>query len=45
MNILEKEVKNCNITCKEASKYICGHLGYMKYANTRNLEEKLFYMD
>ena len=44
VKFLEKEVKNGNLTCKEASKYISGHLGYMKYANTRNLEEKLFYV-
>ncbi len=45
IKILQIEVKKGNLTCKEAGKYICGHLGYMKYANTRNLEEKLFYME
>lgn len=33
------------MSSKEASRFICGHLGYMKYANTRNLEEKLFYIN
>lgn len=41
---LKEEVKKGNISSKEASRFICGHLGYMKYANTRNLEEKLFYI-
>ena len=40
---LTAEVKSGNMSSKEASRYICGHLGYMKYANTKNLEEKLFY--
>ena len=42
---LKEEVKKGNISSKEASRFICGHLGYMKYANTRNLEEKLFYIN
>ena len=27
---------------KEAKKYLAGHLGYIKIANTKNLENKLF---
>lgn len=42
---LKEEVKKGNMSSKEASRFICGHLGYMKYANTRNLEEKLFYIN
>lgn len=42
---LKEEVKKGNISSKEASRFICGHLGYRKYANTRNLEEKLFYIN
>ena len=42
---LKEEVQKGNMNSKEASKFICGHLGYMKYANTRNLEEKLFYIN
>ena len=40
---LTKQVKARKITCKEAYKYLSGHLGYIKIANTRNLEERLFY--
>ena len=42
---LKEEVQKGNMSSKEASRFICGHLGYMKYANTRNLEEKLFYIN
>ena len=42
---LKEEVKKGNISSKEASRFICGHLGYRKYADTRNLEEKLFYIN
>lgn len=45
VKFLTEEVKKGNISSKEANRYICGHLGYMKYANTRNLEEKLFYIE
>lgn len=31
------------ISSKEAKKYLCGHIGYMKIANTKNLTDKLFY--
>ena len=30
------------VTSKEAKKYLAGHLGYIKIANTYNLEKKLF---
>lgn len=36
-------VKNGKISSNEARKYLCGHLGYMKYANTYFLKQKLFY--
>ena len=42
---LKYEVKIGKITSKEAKKYIAGHLGYIKIANTYNLENKLFYQD
>ena len=45
VKVLKEEVKKGNISSKEAGRYICGHLGYMKYANTRNLEATLFYID
>ena len=31
------------MTSKEAYKYLSGHLGYIKIANTKNLEDRLFY--
>lgn len=40
---LEKKIKNGNITSKEASIYLSGHIGYIKYADTHHLVEKLFY--
>lgn len=30
------------ISSKEAKRYLTGHIGYIKIANTKNLEEKLF---
>lgn len=42
---LEKEIKIGKITSKEAHKYLAGHMGYIKYANTKNLENKLFYFE
>lgn len=42
---LKEKIKQGNMTSKEAKKYLCGHLGYIKYANTKNLEDKLFYKE
>ena len=42
---LKQEVKNANLTSKEAKKYLAGHMGYIKYANVNNLIEKLFYIE
>ena len=41
---LKEEVKQGEITSKEAKKYIAGHLGYIKIANVQNLKNKLFYL-
>lgn len=30
------------MSSKEAHKYLCGHYGYIKYANCYNLVNKLF---
>ena len=38
-------VKNGEISSKEAKKYLAGHMGYIKIANTCNLENKLFYKE
>ncbi len=43
--MLKYEIKNGNLTSKEAKKYLCGHLGYIKIANVKNLEDKLFYTE
>lgn len=42
LNHLEKQIKAGKISTKEAYKYLCGHMGYMKIANVKNLQEKLF---
>ena len=42
VKFLEKQVKQGNITSKEAHKYLSGHLGYINVADTKNLENKLF---
>lgn len=40
---LKEQIKDGILTSKEAQKFLAGHMGYIKIANTRNLEEKLFY--
>ncbi len=40
---LKYKIRTGQITSKEAKKYLCGHLGYIKIANTRSLENNLFY--
>ena len=42
---LKEEIKKGKLTSKEAKKYLAGHLGYIKIANTYNLEHKLFYTE
>ena len=39
---MTKEIKEGKINSKDAKKYLCGHLGYLKIANTYNIENKLF---
>ncbi len=39
---LRYEIKNGRMTSKDAKRYLAGHLGYLKIANTKNLELKLF---
>ncbi len=41
---LKGKIKAGIITSKQAQKYICGHLGYIKYANIYNLCNKVFYI-
>ncbi len=42
VKFLKKQIKNGNMTSKEAKKYLAGHMGYLKIANTKNLEQKIF---
>ena len=42
---LKNKIKAGELTCKQAYKYLAGHLGYIKIANTYNLESKLFYKE
>ncbi|MGN1326606.1 MAG: reverse transcriptase/maturase family protein [Clostridia bacterium] len=42
---LMQKIKAGEITSKEAQKYLCGHFGYIKYANVKNLTEKIFYKE
>ena len=39
---LKYRITQGEITSKEAKKYLAGHMGYIKIANTYNLEKKLF---
>lgn len=39
------KIKNGEITSKEAKKYLAGHMGYVKYADTNNLLKKLFLIE
>lgn len=41
---LKYRIRMGEITSKEAQKYLAGHLGYIKIANVKNLENKLFYI-
>ena len=40
---LKCAVKNRELSSKEAKKYLCGHIGYIKIANVKNLTDGLFY--
>ena len=39
---LKYMIRTNQINSKEAKKYLCGHFGYIKYADVRNLTDKLF---
>ena len=43
VKVLKEKIKQGEITSKEAKRYLAGHMGYIKIANTYNLESKLFY--
>ena len=40
---LKGEIKQGNMTSCEAQTYLCGHYGYIQYANVHDLTQKLFY--
>lgn len=40
---LKQKIKQGKTSSKEEKRYLAGHLGYMKIANVKNLEEKLFF--
>lgn len=40
---LKQDIKDGKMTHKEARKYLCGHIGYINYANIYNLKKSLFY--
>ena len=42
---LKENIKSGTMTSIEAKKYLCGHFGYIKYADVHNLTEKLFYIE
>ena len=39
---LKYKIRTGELDSKDAKKYLCGHFGYIKYANVKNLAEKLF---
>ena len=42
VRFLKKQIEKGNMSTKKAYSYLCGHIGYIKIANTKTLEEKLF---
>ena len=42
---LTNKIYNGNMTSKDARMYLAGHMGYIKYANVKNLMDKLFYIE
>lgn len=42
---LKENIKNGTMTSREAKKYLCGHFGYVKYANIYKLKKNLFYIN
>ncbi len=42
---LKYNIKCGKISSKEAKKYLCGHIGYIHYANIHNLTKNIFYIE
>ena len=45
VKFLKEEIKNGRMNSKEAKKYLCGHMGYIKCADVYTLTNKLFYIE
>ena len=43
VKVLKEKIKQGKITSKEAKRYLAGHMGYIKIADTYNLERRLFF--
>ena len=41
---LSYRIRTGELSSKDARKYLCGHFGYIKYADVKNLANKLFEM-
>ena len=41
---MEYNIKRGKMSSKDAKGYLCGHMGYIKIADTNNLNQKLFYI-
>ena len=39
---LESEIKSGKMSTKDSYRYLSGHIGYIKIANTKKLKDKLF---
>ena len=39
---LKNEIKIGRLSSVDAKRHLCGHFGYMKYANVYNLSKKIF---
>ena len=39
---LSYRIRTGELSSKDARKYLCGHFGYIKYADVKNLANKLF---
>lgn len=45
VKMITNKVYQGEISSKDAKKYLAGHMGYIKYADTYNLINKLFYIE
>ena len=44
VKMLTNKIYKGELSTRDAKKYLAGHLGYIKYANVRNLVENNFYI-